>query len=137
MATKMIKGLEHLSCEERLREFRLKGRRLGEIFSMCICTRREGTKKLEPAAFLWCVLSGQEAPQTGTLDTPSEHQAALLHCASDSTGTGCPEKLWGLLIGGLQKLLEHGPGHSSLGVPAGAGLVSCHLQNSLPTPAML
>lgn len=37
MATKIIKGLEHLSREERLREFglfRLKGRRLGEIFSI-------------------------------------------------------------------------------------------------------
>jgi len=35
---------------------------------------------------------------------------------------GCPERLWGLLLGDLQKSPERGPGHPAVGVPAGAGV---------------
>lgn len=50
---KMIEGLEHLTCAERLRElglFSLKGR-LSRILLMSINTCREGAKKMEPGSF--------------------------------------------------------------------------------------
>lgn len=52
-ATKMIEELEHLTCEERLRDlglFSLKWR-LSRILLMYINTCREGAKKMEPGSF--------------------------------------------------------------------------------------
>lgn len=37
-----------------------------------------------------------------------------------STLTGCPEKLWSIPLGDLQKPCRHGAGYTALGVPAGA-----------------
>jgi len=54
-----------------------------------------------------------------------------------STKRGCPERLWNLLLGDLQKLLGHGPRQSALGVPDGADVGSADLQRSLPASAIL
>ena len=66
---KMIKGLNHLSYEEKLRElglFILEKRRLRRILLMYINTSREGAKRTEPG---WCPVTGPEAiganPNTG------------------------------------------------------------------------
>lgn len=33
-------------------------------------------------------------------------------------GTGCPERVWSVLLEDLYKLSGYGPGHPALGVPA-------------------
>ena len=62
-ATKMMKGLEHLSYEERLRElgpFSLEKRRLRGILAMHTNTQREGAKRMEPGSFQVCPETGLE-----------------------------------------------------------------------------
>lgn len=49
--TKVMKGMEHLSCVERLKQ--LEKRRLTRILSMYINTWRESAKRTEPGFFQW------------------------------------------------------------------------------------
>jgi len=64
MHMKMIRELEHLSYEERLRELRLfslKKRRLrGDLINML----RVGVKRMGPNSFQWCPVAGQRAMGT-------------------------------------------------------------------------
>jgi len=76
----MMKGLEHLSCEERLREMGLEKRRPGGISSMYINTCREGAKRTEPGSARWCPGTDQRQwAQTETQDIPTEHQETLFY----------------------------------------------------------
>lgn len=62
-ATKVIKGLYHLSYEERLRELgllSLKKGRLRGILTMSINTPRR-LQRRQPGSFQWCPVQGQEA----------------------------------------------------------------------------
>lgn len=90
---RMIKALEHLTQEERLREMQLfapEERRLKEIFSMYTNTLGEDAKRTEPGSFLRCSMTGSEAMGTNQKARgSSEYQETLLSCEGNSTGTFC------------------------------------------------
>jgi len=63
-ATRMMRGLEHLSCKEGLRDldlFSWKKRRLrGDHINIC----RVGVRRMGPDSFQWCPATGQGAMGT-------------------------------------------------------------------------
>jgi len=76
---------------------------------VCIETCREGEEGQSQTPFsnVQCQYKRQWA-KSGTQEVLFEHQETLLDCVS--TGTGCSERLWGLLLGDFQNTPGHGPG---------------------------
>jgi len=69
--------------------------------------------------------------------TSSDHSD--FSCTSRVYWSNAAQRLWGLLRGDLPKPGEHGPGHPTLGVPAGAGVGQRdpEITASLVQPVML
>ena len=66
-AIKMMKGLQHLSYKERLKELgllSLEKRRLRGILSIYVNNLWEGVKKTEQSSCQRCPVTGQEAKDT-------------------------------------------------------------------------
>jgi len=85
---------------------------------------------------------GQEAMGTnlnmgGSLWTGGSLGSTSLLCGWLSADTGCPERLWDLLLGDLQKPPGNGPGQPALGGPAGVGVGADDLQGCLLNSAIL
>lgn len=115
MRFKLSSSISQGHHEKKLRDlglFSLEWRRLkGSHWCVQIPGRR--LKWRQSQAFL---LEGQEA-----LGTSWNTESSVWPSGSTvvlSTGTGCWEKLWGLLHGELQKLPRCGPGLRVLSVPA-------------------
>lgn len=70
----------------------------------------------------WWPVARQEAMntiwKTGGSFWPSE--STSVHCWCWSISTSCPERLWTVLLGGLQKSSGYGHKHPTLGVPTWA-----------------
>lgn len=147
-ATKMTEELKHLSYEERLIRARTvqprreKARRNLSVYKYL----KEGCK--EDRARLFSVVPSARTRGSGhkleDRRVPLNISNPSVLCGWQSTGAGCPEKSWSLLLEDLQKP-PRGPGQPVLGGPAGAGgwarwspevpsTLSCsvvHLLNSL------
>ena len=59
--------------------------------------------------------------QTEAQEVLAEYERALLYSEGDSTGTGCPERLWSLLSGYIQNPSGCHPAQCALGDPAQQG----------------
>ena len=94
------------------------------ILPLCVNIWRKAAVKMEPCYFHWWSVPGQKAVCTNgnirvSLSTPG---SISMLCGLWSIDTGCPERLWSLLLGQLQKLPGYGTGHYVLSGPTWAGV---------------
>ena len=81
----------------------------------------------QPLSSLWGVMFRMKSLLSGRPSQgPQQQNCALLCCAGNRALVWSAQKLWDLLVGDLQKLPGHGPGH-----PAQAGT---GLRGLLPQP---
>ena len=142
-ATRMMRGLEHLSFEERLRGWSCSAcRREGweGILYMLINILKVGVRRLGPDSFQWCPVTGQGKEgtvwSTGSSIWTRGRTSSL--CGWQSTGTGFPARLWILLLWRYSKPVWMWSCAACSRWPcfdSGVGLDD--LQRSLPIPNLL
>lgn len=83
--TKMIKGQEHLFCEERLGELvQLSSeKRFRGILSMHMNTWKESAMKMESLSSGTQIQDKRQWEQTRTQEVLSKHQEELIYCTGD------------------------------------------------------
>lgn len=92
----MMKGLEHLSCDKRLRELGWFSLEKGYHSH-----RKEGNKRMDPGSSQLCPVSGSEGTgiHTGAQESPSEDQEALcLYEVAQESGDVLGNQLWMVLL---------------------------------------
>lgn len=119
--------------QERLRDlelFSLAKKRLREILSMSINTRKEGARGTEPSSFQWWPVPGQEA--IGTNQRAQEFAWTLPYCAGDRAPQNVAQRgCRASILGDIQKLSGHGSGQVALSDPAWEGLDQMTSRSSL------
>lgn len=142
-ATKMIKALEHLSEEERLRQpalLSLENRQFSRIYP---CTQiPEGKVKRGWRQSVFSGVQCQDKRQWEQIESQevlSEHQETLFYCERDEASAPVVQKICRVSIPrDSWKMSEHGPEQLALGGRAWAGEVEQNdLHQSLPTSAIL
>ena len=119
---KMIKALEHLLYDERLRELgllSLEKRRLRDdrinVSKYLMGGNEEGGGRLTSAHW-W---DKRQWAQTETHEVPSEHRKTLFDCTSGQIPEQAAQRGCGVsTFGNTQKSSGHGAGQPALGVPA-------------------
>ncbi|GAB0181415.1 hypothetical protein GRJ2_000606800 [Grus japonensis] len=100
-AMKMMKGLEHLTYEERLRELGLFSleKAQEDLINVCKYLKRGGKKDRTRSFSVVppCQIQGQWA-QTETLEVPSEHQETLFYCEGDQAVAWVAQRDYGVAI---------------------------------------
>jgi len=95
----MIKGLEHLPCEEKLRKLALRKEDWEGIWLMFINILSVGDKGTWPTFFQWSVGTGQgEMAINWSVGSSAPVCEGTSWWGWWSTGRGCTERLWSLLI---------------------------------------
>lgn len=117
-ATKMIKGLEHLSQGDKVREVVLliqpkEEKAQGRILSMCINTWKEDVDK--DVAKLFSVVASNRARASGHKVTCRKFYLNLRKTLLLWVWAHSPERLWSLYPWRYQKLTGHDPEKPGLG----------------------
>lgn len=106
----MIKGLEHFSCEDRVRELRLEQVLLSDLINM---HKYLNVKSKEDQSQLFSAhwQNNKQWTQTETQKVPSEHQNPLFYREGDWALAQAAQVCYGVsILGNIPKLSGYSPG---------------------------